>query len=224
MKGNDMIEDNDEPVAEVTQEEFIEPSPVGDELMRHYAALGPCERIPVAKSYTLPMADYRAPLLVGLLKQISRLNRVLVLIEHPDMGLYEIRRLPNGYDAGFFYRTINAPANMPENVGTDEEAELREKLLETFRNALLASSAETATYDPKLSLEMKNENSVTYSYLHRRLAAVAAFRKSKGGATQALKETLDALCDDGIIERVSQSYAELTFNVTGKVYRLVTGQ
>ena len=65
-----MTEDNEETPAEVTQCEFIDPSPVGDELMRHYAALEPCERIPVAKSYTLPMAEYKAPLLMGLLKQI----------------------------------------------------------------------------------------------------------------------------------------------------------
>ena len=48
----DMTEDNDETPAELPQSEFIDPSPVGDELMRHYAALEPCERIPVAKSFT----------------------------------------------------------------------------------------------------------------------------------------------------------------------------
>ena len=218
-----MTEDNDEAPAELPQSEFIDPSPVGDELMRHYAALEPCERIPVAKSYTLPMAEYKAPLLMGLLKQISKLNRVLVLIVHAELGLFEIRRLPNGYDAAFFYRTIEAPADAPDNVGNYEEAELREKLLETFEKGLLASNDETATYDPKFSLEMKNENAVTHSYLHRRLAGVAAFRKSKGGATEALKKTLDMLCEEGIIEKVPQSYAEKAFQVTGKVYRLMKG-
>ena len=220
---SDMTEDNDETPAEVTQGEFIDPSPIGDELMRHYAALEPCERIPVAKSYTLPMAEYKAPLLMGLLKQISKLNRVLVLIEHAELGLFEIRRLPNGYDAGYFYRTINAPADMLSNVGNYEETELREKFLEAFKNALLASNDETKSYDPSLSLQMKNEKVVTHTYLHRKLTNVAAFRKSTGGGTAALKKTLDTLCDEGIIERVPPAYAEKAFQVTGKVYRLMKG-
>ena len=218
-----MTEDNDETPAEVTQGEFIDPSPVGDELMRHYAALEPCERIPVAKSYTLPMAEYKAPLLMGLLKQISKLNRVLVLIEHAELGLFEIRRLPNGYDAGFFYRTINAPADTPDNVGNYEEAELREKLLEAFEKGLLSSDDETKSYDPSFSLQMKNENVVSYTYLHRKLANIASFRKSKGGATEALKKTLDTLCDEGVVERVPPAYAEKAFQVTAKVYRLMKG-
>ena len=218
-----MTEDNDETTAELPQSEFIDPSPIGDELMRHYAALEPCERIPVAKSFTLPMAEYKAPLLMGLLKQLSKLNRVLVLIEHAELGLFEIRRLPNGYDAGFFYRTINAPTDTPSNVGNYEETELREKLLEAFEKGLLSSTDETATYDPSFSLQMKNENVVTYSYLHRKLANVAAFRKANGGATAALKKTLDTLCDEGIIERVPPSYAEKAFQVTAKVYRLMKG-
>ena len=219
----EMIEDNDETPAEVTQGEFIDPSPIGDELMRHYAALEPCERIPVAKSYTLPMAEYKAPLLMGLLKQISKLNRVLVLIEHAELGLFEIRRLPNGYDAGFFYRTISAPADTPVNVGNYEETELREKLLETFEKSLLSSNDETKAYDPNFSLQMKNEKVVTHTYLHRKLTNVAAFRKATGGGTAALKKTLDTLCDEGIIERVPPAYAEKAFQVTAKVYRLMKG-
>ena len=218
-----MTEDNDETPAEVTQGEFIDPSPIGDELMRHYAALEPCERIPVAKSFTLPMAEYKAPLLTGLLKQISKLNRVLVLIEHAELGLFEIRRLPNGYDAGFFYRTINAPADTPDNVGNYEEAELREKLLETITDALVTSDEDGQKYDANFSMKMKNENVVTYAYLHRKLANVAAFRKAKGGATAALKKTLDTLCDEGIVERVPPAYAEKAFQVTAKVYRLMKG-
>lgn len=218
-----MTEDNDETPAEVTQGEFIDPSPVGDELMRHYAALEPCERIPVAKSYTLPMAEYKAPLLMGLLKQISKLNRVLVLIGHAELGLFEIRRLPNGYDAGFFYHTIAAPADAPDNVGNYEETELREKLLEAFKKSLLSSNDETKAYDRNFSLQMKNEKVVTYAYLHRKLANVAAFRKAKGGATEALKKTLDTLCDEGVVERVPPAYAEKAFQVTAKVYRLMKG-
>ena len=214
-----MTEDN----AELPQSEFIDPSPVGDELMRHYAALEPCERIPVAKSFTLPMAEYKAPLLMGLLKQISKLNRVLVLIEHTELGLFEIRRLPNGYDAGFFYRTINAPADAPDNVGNYEETELREKLLETIADALVTSNEDGQKYDANFSLQMKNENVVTYAYLHRKLANVAAFRKSKGGATATLKKTLDTLCDEGIIEHVPPAYVFSAFQVTAKVYRLMKG-
>ena len=218
-----MTEDNDETPAEVTQGEFIDPSPVGDELMRHYAALEPCERIPVAKSFTLPMAEYKAPLLMGLLKQISKLHRVLVLIEHADLGLFEIRRLPNGYDAGFFYHTLKASADTLPNVGNYEEAELREKLLDALKGSFVLSSDETKSYDRNFSLQMKNENAVTYTYLHRKLANVAAFRKANGGATAALKKTLDTLCDEGIIERVPPAYAEKAFQVTAKVYRLMKG-
>ena len=217
-----MTEDNDETTAELPQSEFIDPSPVGEELMRHYAALEPCERIPVAKSFTLPMAEYKAPLLIGLLKQISKLNRVLVLIEHAELGLFEIRRLPNGYDAGFFYRTINAPADTPVNVGIDEQ-EVRDKLLEAITDALATSTEDGQKYDANFSLQMKNEKVVTYAYLHRKLANVAVFRKSKGGATAALKKTLDTLCDEGIIERVPPAYAEKAFQVTAKVYRLMKG-
>lgn len=217
-----MTEDNDETTTELPQSEFIDPSPVGDELMRHYAALEPCERIPVAKSFTLPMAEYKAPLLMGLLKQISKLNRVLVLIEHAELGLFEIRRLPNGYDAGFFYRTINAPADTSDNVGIDEQ-ELREKLLETIADALVTSDEDGQKYDANFSMKMKNENVVTYAYLHRKLANVAAFRKAKGGATAALKKTLDTLCDEGIIERVPPAYVFSAFQVTAKVYRLMKG-
>ncbi len=218
-----MTEDNDETTAEVTQSEFIDPSPVGDELMRHYAALEPCERIPVAKSFTLPMAEYKAPLLMGLLKQISKLHRVLVLIEHAELGLFEIRRLPNGYDAGFFYHTLKASADAPDNVGNYEEAELREKLLEALKASFVLSDDETKSYDPSFSLQMKNENVVSYTYLHRKLANIAAFRKAKGGATAALKKTLDTLCDEGVIERVPPAYAEKAFQVTAKVYRLMKG-
>lgn len=218
-----MTEDNDETPDEVTQGEFIDPSPVGDELMRHYAALEPCERIPVAKSYTLPMAEYKAPLLMGLLKQISKLNRVLVLIEHAELGLFEIRRLPNGYDAGFFYHTLKASADTPDNVGNYEEAELREKLLDALKASFVLSGDETKSYDRNFSLQMKNENVVTYTYLHRKLANVAAFRKVKGGATEALKKTLDTLCDEGVVERVPPAYAEKAFQVTAKVYRLMKG-
>ena len=218
-----MTEDNDEMTTELPQSEFIDPSPVGDDLMRHYAALEPCERIPVAKSFTLPMAEYKAPLLMGLLKQISKLHRVLVLIEHAELGLFEIRRLPNGYDAGFFYRMINAPADTPSNVGNYDELEIRDKLLEAITDALATSTEDGQKYDANFSLQMKNENVVTYAYIHRKLANVAAFRKAKGGATAALKKMLDTLCDEGILERVPPAYAENAFQVTAKVYRLMKG-
>ena len=222
-KGTNMTEDNDETTAELPQSEFIDPSPVCDELMRHYAALEPCERIPVAKSFTLPMAEYKAPMLMSLLKQISKLNRVLVLIEHEELGLFEIRRLPNGYDAAFFYHKLKAQTNALLNVGNYEESDLREKVLETLKASLVLSNEATATYDANFSLQMKNENAVTYSYLHRKLANVAAFRKANGGATAALKKTLDTLCDEGILERVPPAYAEKAFQVTAKVYRLMKG-
>ena len=103
-------------------------------------------------------------------------------------------------------------------MGNYEESDLREKVLETLKASLVLSNEATATYDANFSLQMKNENAVTYSYLHRKLANVAAFRKSKGGATQALKNALRTMTERGDLGEISRAKMSQDYGSSSVAY------
>ena len=90
---NEEIEVKDEAKNENVSE-WLEPSPVGDEFMRHSAAMEPAARVPVHKAFAIAPGFN-----VGMLRKMAEIYKPkrIVVIDHEENG-FEVRRLNNDDD------------------------------------------------------------------------------------------------------------------------------
>jgi len=93
--------------------------------------------------------------------------------------------------------------------GEQDEAHQAEDLVQTVRMYLKTTPLHLAKYG--VNSTMHKERVVGYSYLYKRLAVMASFRKDRYGAANALKKHVQILLDSGDI-------VELTANQVGERY------
>ena len=187
----------------MTDESWLDPSPVGSEYERHAAAMELCAKVPVHKAFGLPAGfDLR------MLRTIANTYKPkkIVVIEHGENG-FEIRRLLDNADLKFFYASINTNAS---DVDGKTEAVL--KLLNQFFE--LAES-DISKYDPK-AVSARKENCITQSYISRRLAPISAFKNEAGGIAE-IKETIAAI---DALTKVSLEETRELFNSDAVFYRV----
>lgn len=77
--------------------------------------------------------------------------------------------------------------------------------------------AEISKYKAATPL-MHSDRVVTMSYINRRLAASAAFRKDKMGASRAIARTIETLKNQGDIKELATNQTHATYNFSGKCY------
>lgn len=72
--------------------------------------------------------------------------------------------------------------------------------------------------------KLHSDRIITYSYISKRLIAVAAFRNDKFGATNAIRRALQILIDRDYIQEVSREQLKQKFGTTQKSYMITNTQ
>lgn len=213
---NDQHEDRNDEAPKAPEPQWLEPSHVGGEYMRHEVAMEPASRVPVHKAFAIGPGFN-----VGMLRKMAEnyKPKKIVVIEHGEAG-YEVRRLGNNADVSLFYASLE-PAKLAAITATEDkqQAELISKVVREF---MANTVEEISKYDPR-AVELRSAGCVSYSYLQRRLAPVALFRRDARGSSEALKAVLSAMEADGMLRRLEKEEAFELFNTSAVIYRINKG-
>lgn len=201
--------DNEEVKIEATAEEWLPPSGVGGEYMRHEQAMLKAAKVPIHKAFAI------APgLNVGMLQKLADnyKPKKIVVIEHGENG-FEVRRLADSADVKLFYASLN-PQPIVETYGSIEETQ-RNEVIRIVKDFFQSTEDSISKYDAK-GVEAKRMSCITASYIQRRLGPTAAFK----GNPNSLKEIYAKLEQDGLIKKLSKEESEEFFNSTANFYRV----
>ena len=205
---NEEIEVKDEAKNENVSE-WLEPSPVGDEFMRHSAAMEPVARVPVHKAFAIAPGFN-----VGMLRKMAESYKPkrIVVIDHEENG-FEVRRLGNNDDVSLFYASIE------QNNEIEESAlECLQTILDEYRNF---SFEEAARYKASISEQMKNENVVSYSFLHKRLSKLSLARNSKDGETACVKRAIEEAKESGLLSELPPNLCKEAYKSSARLFKML---
>jgi hypothetical protein len=195
-------------------EQWLEPSPVGSEFMRHEAAMEPAARVPVHKAFGIAPGFN-----VGMLRKMAESYKPkrIVVIDHEANG-FEVRRLGNNADVSLFYASLNVKTN--ETLNTDnEQSEYVKKILVEF---LKMEDDQITKYDVQ-GVKLRDACCIGYAHIQRKCASVAAFRKDVEGSTVAIKKVLSEFEAEGLLRKLSDEETNELFGTGATVYRINKG-
>ena len=196
--------------------QWLEPSGIGGEYMRHEAAMEPGNRVPIYKAFGIA-PGYN----VGMLRELAETFKPkrIVVIDHKDNG-FEVRRLGNNADVSLFYASLE-PAKLEAITATPDKKQ-SDIVLKTIREFLTNSVEDISKYDPR-AVDLREAGCISYAFAQRRLAPVALFRRDARGASEALKAVFSAMESEGLLRRLDKAEASELFNTTAAVYRINKG-
>lgn len=206
---NEEVEVEDEAKTEPVSE-WLEPSPVGDEFMRHSAAMEPAARVPVHKAFAIAPGFN-----VGMLRKMAESYKPkrIVVIDHEENG-FEIRRLGNNADVSLFYASIKQISESSEKVFDLSDFE---KFLEEYKTATF----EQIEKYKAVNEQMKRDAVVSYSYLHKRLTKLAFFKNSEHGETTELKKAIEAAIEAELITELPPNLCKEAYKSSARLFKLV---
>lgn len=185
--------------------EWLEPSPVGDEFMRHSAAMEPAARVPVHKAFAIAPGFN-----VGMLRKMAEAYKPkrIVVIDHEQNG-FEVRRLGNSDDVSLFYASIEQ----------NEEGALEslQKIIDEYKNAAFK---EIEGYKA-VSEEMKRDAVISYSYLHKRLSKIATIKNAVEGSTEKIKQSVELAKENGLLSELPPSLCKEAYKSSARLFKLV---
>ncbi len=208
---NEQTEVSNEATAEVISE-WLEPSPVGSEFMRHSAAMEPAARVPVHKAFQIAPGFN-----VGMLRKMAEAYKPkrIVVIDHEQNG-FEVRRLGNSDDVSLFYASLNK-GESSNSFASNEQAKYIKKVLVEF---LTMEEDQVIKYDAQ-GAKLREAGCIGYAYVQRRLANVATFKKDAEGSTAGIKKALSQLESDGYLRKLTEEEANELFGTNATVYRVM---
>lgn len=206
---NEEVEVKDEAKTEPVSE-WLEPSPVGDEFMRHSAAMEPAARVPVHKAFAIAPGFN-----VGMLRKMAESYKPkrIVVIDHGEQG-FEVRRLGNNADVSLFYASIKQISESSEKVFDLSDFE---KFLEEYKTATF----EQIEKYKAVNEQMKRDAVVSYSYLHKRLTKLAFFKNSEHGETTELKKAIEAAIEAELITELPPNLCKEAYKSSARLFKLV---
>ena len=204
---NEEVEVKDEAKNEFASE-WLEPSPVGNEFMRHSQAMEPAARVPVHKAFAIAPGFN-----VGMLRKMAESYKPkrIVVIDHEENG-FEVRRLGNNDDVSLFYASIEQNNEVEENA-----LECLQTILDEYRNF---SFEEAARYKASISEQMKNENVVSYSFLHKRLSKLSVARNSKDGETACVKRAIEEAKANGVLSELPPNLCKEAYKSSARLFKI----
>ena len=105
-------------------------------------------------------------------------------------------------------------------IGVDnEETKQLTTAIKTIREYVTLPFSEVEKYVPGMG-HLHGERIIPYSYIQRRLVAMAIFRKDRRGASEALKRTLKTLVERGDLQEVSKATLSKQYNTTALCYMI----
>lgn len=190
--------------------EWLEPSPVGSEFMRHSAAMELAARVPVHKAFAIAPGFN-----VGMLRKMAESYKPkrIVVIDHGEAGC-EVRRLGNNDDVSLFYASIKQISESSEKVFDLSDFE---KFLEEYKTATF----EQIEKYKAVNEQMKRDAVVSYSYLHKRLTKLAFFKNSEHGETTELKKAIEAAIEAELIAELPPNLCKEAYKSSARLFKLV---
>ena len=205
---NEEVEVKDE-AAKPADVVWLEPSPVGGEFMRHAQAMEPASRVPVYKAFAIAPGFN-----VGMLRKMAESYKPkrIVVIDHNENGC-EVRRLGNNDDVSLFYASIQ------QNEEVEESAlESLQSILDEYKNLTFE---EAARYKASISKQMKNDNVVSYSFIHKRLSKLSVARNSKDGETACVKRAIEEAKANGVLSELPPNLCKEAYKSSARLFKLV---
>lgn len=201
---NEEVEVKDEAKPEQASE-WLEPSPVGGEFMRHAQAMEPASRVPVYKAFAIAPGFN-----VGMLRKMAESYKPkrIVVIDHEENG-FEVRRLGNNDDVSLFYASIEQ----------NEEGVLEslQKIIDEYKNATFK---EIEGYKA-VSEEMKRDAVISYSYLHKRLSKMSAIKNAIEGTTEKIKQLVEEAKTNGLLSELPPNLCKEAYKSSARLFKLV---
>ena len=201
---NEEVETKDETKPEAVCE-WLEPSPVGNEFMRHSLAMEPAARVPVHKAFAIAPGFN-----VGMLRKMAESYKPkrIVVIDHEENG-FEVRRLGNNDDVSLFYASIEQ----------NEEGALEslQKIIDEYKNATFK---EIEGYKV-VSEEMKRDAVISYSYLHKRLSKIATIKNAVEGSTEKIKQSVELAKENGLLSELPPNICKEAYKSSARLFKIV---
>ena len=208
-----MSEENE--VESKPAEQWLEPSSVGSEFMRHSLAMEPASRVTVYKAFAIAPGFN-----VGMLRKMAESYKPkrIVVIDHAENG-FEVRRLGNNDDVSLFYASIE-PNKINALLSNDEEqiSQLKRIIVEFFD----MEEAQVIRYDAQ-GAKLREAGCIGYAYIQRKLANVAIFKKAAEGSTPGIKKTVSQLESEGLLRKLTSEEANELFGTNATIYRINKG-
>ena len=211
---NEEVEVKDEAKNEPASE-WLEPSPVGSEFMRHSAAMEPAARVPVHKAFAIAPGFN-----VGMLRKMAEAYKPkrIVVIDHEQSG-FEVRRLGNNDDVSLFYASLEPNKIKPLlSIEEGQFSNLKRTIAEFFE----MEEAQITKYDAQ-GAKLREAGCIGYAYIQRKCASMAAFRKDEEGSTAGIKKALSQLESEGFLRKLTAEEANELFETTATIYRINKG-
>jgi len=195
---------------------YVDPSPATSLYRAHREAMEPLPSLPQDKSFCVPMEGLLLPLLRNLATDSSVGKKAYVVIPHMEHDVYEIYRLVDGGNIKTFYKTQTKTTGAKITAGCNPVDEIK-RVCQTY---VTLNHGECLKYDPKLHVEAKRQKIISYTYIQRRLVSAAAFRNSANGATQALKDGVSDLVEEGFLKELTKEESKSNYNTKGKLFEI----
>lgn len=122
-----------------------------------------------------------------------------------NLVVADVRNLLARFDAG--------------EIGIDnDETKQLAKVIATVEDFVVSPWPDVAKYAGEGMSNLHSNRIVPYSYVQRRLAAVAVFRKDRIGASGAIKRALKTLCERGDLQEVSRATLAKDYGTSAVAY------
>lgn len=122
-----------------------------------------------------------------------------------NLVVADVRNLLARFDAG--------------EIGIDnDETKQLAKVISTVKDFVVSPWPDVAKYAGEGMSNLHSNRIVPYSYIQRRLAAVAVFRKDRIGASGAIKRALKTLCERGDLQEVSRATLAKDYGTSAVAY------
>lgn len=201
---------------------YVDSSPDANFYSAHERLLANCANQPEDKSIEIlkgMAGNTGRPISHQLLRKLcghlSVGKKVFVCVEHE--AAFEIKRLNDGANAKLFYEFLN-----PDEVVKIETGDQSlEKMRDLLNSARELKYEDMSKYDGGFTLKMKADNLISYSFIQRRLACVASFRKNPMGATNKIKACLNDLIEEGFIVEIPSSVLRKKYDTSSKLYQII---
>lgn len=124
-----------------------------------------------------------------------------------NLVVADVRNLLARFDAG--------------EIGIDnDETKQLAKVIAATKDYVVSPWPEVAKYAGDGMSVLHSNRIVPYSYVQRKLASVAVFRKDRGGATNAIKRALKTLCERGDLQEVSRATLSKDYGTSAVAYMI----
>ncbi len=195
--------------------EYVERSQAGNFYRKHVDIMAPVSSQPVDRSFAVPKEGLSFSLLKELADSLSVGKRRIVVIEHE--AAYEIQRIPDNYNLRLFYRYLNENSMKPFGANSDTMENIKRIAFDYLKSDV----DKNLNYDKNLSLLMQQNNVISYAYLQRRIASLAAFRRAPEGSSMHLKNILGELEKTGFIVKLTKATTDRSYGTSAKLYQIM---